>query len=131
MKVIAALSVWQPWAWLIANGHKDVENRGWAPNDDRIGSRFAIHASKRRVTKEEYEEFLKIVQEKGIKRFPKSIDEFDYGAILATAVLHAVSRNSKSYWAQRGAWHWKLISVKKLKPRKIRRGFQSWFSVKI
>lgn len=25
-----ALSIRQPWAWLIVNGHKDVENRGWS-----------------------------------------------------------------------------------------------------
>ncbi len=24
-----ALSIRQPWAWLIANGHKDIENRSW------------------------------------------------------------------------------------------------------
>jgi hypothetical protein len=23
------LSIRQPWAWLIVNGHKDVENRSW------------------------------------------------------------------------------------------------------
>jgi hypothetical protein len=26
---LPALSIRQPWAWLIANGHKDVENRRW------------------------------------------------------------------------------------------------------
>ena len=25
-----ALSIRQPWAWLIVNGHKDVENRSWS-----------------------------------------------------------------------------------------------------
>lgn len=24
-----ALSILQPWAWLIVNGHKDIENRNW------------------------------------------------------------------------------------------------------
>jgi hypothetical protein len=27
-----ALSIRQPWAWLIVHGHKDVENRTWATN---------------------------------------------------------------------------------------------------
>jgi hypothetical protein len=27
---MSALSIMQPWAWLIAAGHKDVENRTWA-----------------------------------------------------------------------------------------------------
>ena len=38
-----ALSIRQPWAWLIANGHKDIENRSW--KTDRRG-RIAVHASK-------------------------------------------------------------------------------------
>ena len=27
--MIPALSIRQPWAWLIVNGHKDIENRDW------------------------------------------------------------------------------------------------------
>lgn len=38
-----ALSVRQPWAWLIVNGHKDVENRTW--HSPYIGL-LLIHASK-------------------------------------------------------------------------------------
>lgn len=28
-QLIAALSIKQPWAWLIVNGYKDIENRNW------------------------------------------------------------------------------------------------------
>jgi hypothetical protein len=38
------LSVWQPWAWLIVNGYKDIENRNWWT---RFTGRFLVHASKR------------------------------------------------------------------------------------
>lgn len=38
-----ALSIRQPWAWLIVNGYKDVENREWAT---RIRGRVLIHAGK-------------------------------------------------------------------------------------
>lgn len=38
-----ALSIRQPWAWLIANGHKDIENRDW-PTGFR--GRILIHAGK-------------------------------------------------------------------------------------
>ena len=27
--ITCALTVHQPWAWCVANGHKDVENRSW------------------------------------------------------------------------------------------------------
>lgn len=39
-----ALSINQPWAWLIVNGHKAVENRGW---DTRYRGEFLIHAGKK------------------------------------------------------------------------------------
>jgi len=38
-----ALSIKQPWAWLIANGHKDIENRTWQTN---YRGEFLIHAGK-------------------------------------------------------------------------------------
>lgn len=40
---IFALSVRQPWAWLIVNGHKRVENRTWST---RVRGHVLIHASK-------------------------------------------------------------------------------------
>lgn len=39
-----ALSVKQPWAWLIVNGRKDIENRTWAT---KYRGRVLIHASKK------------------------------------------------------------------------------------
>lgn len=39
-----ALSILQPWAWLIVNGHKDIENRTWSTH--RRG-RFLVHAGKK------------------------------------------------------------------------------------
>lgn len=38
-----ALSIKQPWAWLIVNGHKSVENRDW---DTRFRGEFYVHAGK-------------------------------------------------------------------------------------
>lgn len=44
-----AISLWQPWATLIARGHKAIETRSWAPPDHLIGSGewLAIHATQR------------------------------------------------------------------------------------
>lgn len=39
-----ALSIQQPWAWLIVNGHKDIENRDWFA---RFRGPVAIHAGKK------------------------------------------------------------------------------------
>ncbi len=38
-----ALSIRQPWAWMILHGGKDIENRDWPT---RFRGRFLIHASK-------------------------------------------------------------------------------------
>lgn len=38
-----ALSVRQPWAWLICHGHKDIENRTWATP---FRGKFLVHAGK-------------------------------------------------------------------------------------
>lgn len=47
-----ALSIRQPWAWLIVNGHKDIENRSWPCY--RRGP-IVIHASKG-MTHDEYDD---------------------------------------------------------------------------
>lgn len=39
-----ALSIMQPWAWLIAAGHKDIENRSWPT---RFRGPVLLHAGKR------------------------------------------------------------------------------------
>ncbi|GKS96915.1 ASCH domain-containing protein [Acidovorax sp. SUPP2825] len=39
--MIPALSIRQPWAWLIVNGHKDIENRDWPTN---FRGKLLVHA---------------------------------------------------------------------------------------
>jgi hypothetical protein len=39
-----ALTLWQPYASLVAWGGKIVENRTWLPPTNLLGERFAIHA---------------------------------------------------------------------------------------
>jgi hypothetical protein len=38
-----ALSIRQPWAWLIVNGWKDIENRTWST---KVRGRILVHAGK-------------------------------------------------------------------------------------
>lgn len=54
-----AISLWQPWATLIATGAKQIETRSWATS---YRGPIAIHAAKRKVRKElielaEWEEY--------------------------------------------------------------------------
>ena len=39
-----ALSIRQPWSWLIAAGYKDIENRTWHTN---YRGKFYVHAAKK------------------------------------------------------------------------------------
>lgn len=52
--MIPVLSIRQPWAWLIVNGHKDIENRTW---ETKFRGRVLIHAGKTKPDwdDEEYE----------------------------------------------------------------------------
>jgi hypothetical protein len=45
-----ALSIRQPWAWLILNAGKDIENRSWPT---KLRGRFLVHAASG-MTNEEY-----------------------------------------------------------------------------
>lgn len=44
-----ALSILQPWAWCIVNGHKPVENRAWKPWNPGLKFRgpLLVHAGKK------------------------------------------------------------------------------------
>lgn len=44
-----ALSIMQPWAWLITNGHKDIENRTWKSWNTGLSFRgkCLVHAGKK------------------------------------------------------------------------------------
>jgi hypothetical protein len=51
--VMKALTVWQPWATLIAISAKPYEFRGWKPPQSLVGQRIAIHAGARPVRRAE------------------------------------------------------------------------------
>ena len=44
---VKALSLWQPWASLIADGRKKIETRHWPPPPSLLGQQIAIHAAKK------------------------------------------------------------------------------------
>ena len=39
-----AITLHQPWASLVASGHKTIETRSWRPREGAIGQPLAIHA---------------------------------------------------------------------------------------
>lgn len=85
------LSILQPWAWLIAHGHKDVENRRWST---RYRGSFLIHAGKR--WGEEQREDVELVQ----AMFPEIQlpETFEFGGIIGQATITSCVSDSMSPW---------------------------------
>lgn len=74
-----ALSIQQPWAWLIVQGYKDIENRDWKTH---YRGPFYVHAGKR---------FDKVGYEAVRHDFPQvllpEIHEFERGGIVGAVTL--------------------------------------------
>lgn len=87
---IKALSIQQPWAWLVAQGYKNVENRGW-PTHHR--GPVLIHASKRPdpriadITAAIWERFGILIP-----------DTLEYGGIVGMATIIDCTQRSDSPW---------------------------------
>lgn len=60
--IIDCITVWQPWASLIAIGAKPYEFRGWVPPKQMIGKPLGIHAGARLVQKAEVLDLLDRLQ---------------------------------------------------------------------
>ena len=94
-KGLKAISLHEPWASLIASGHKTLETRSWRPPKRLVGCTIAIHAAKRRPTKED----LRVLQgidpvPEGYQRDPAGVvsptQTTPFGKVLCTARLVAV-----------------------------------------
>lgn len=57
-EAIPALTIWQPWATLIAEGVKPHEFRRWAAPRRLVGKRLAIHAGARPIRRDEVQDLL-------------------------------------------------------------------------
>jgi hypothetical protein len=87
------LSIRQPWAWLIANGWKNIENREWPT---RVRGRFLIHASKG-MTRSEYDACRLFMAGFTTIDLPPFHD-FDRGGIVGEAVLLDCVRQHDREW---------------------------------
>ena len=86
-----ALSIMQPWAWLIVNGYKDIENRDWKTH---YRGRFYVHAGGTR--------FDRVGHADVRRRFPEiplpDIHEFARGGIVGAVTLVDCVAEHASPW---------------------------------
>jgi hypothetical protein len=111
---VKALSVKNPWAYLIIHGFdfgpesggfmiKDVENRTWYTG---YRGPLLIHCSKYLDSNIPWD------------RLPHGVDWKEYnGRIIGGANLINCVKNSKSRWAEPGLWHWVLENPRPLKAK--------------
>jgi|ERR1700757_204893 len=107
-----ALSIRQPWAWLILNAGKDIENREWgntypALHDARrlraSGERFLIHTGSG-MTRDEYEDALDFAHHLSRSHpFPAGLTmpsrtDLPRGGFVGSAVLASVVSEHPSPW---------------------------------
>lgn len=93
-----ALSIRQPWAWLILYAGKDIENRDWPT---KFRGRVLIHASKT-CTKREYEDAMDFMTDRqilqGIGMNIPSIKGMDRGGIVGSVEIVDCVTRSDSPW---------------------------------
>lgn len=118
-----AISVKQPWPEAIMYHGKDIENRGYPPPADLIGQRIALHASKidDPYGRAAIEHMLDITL--------RDDAQWPRGAIVATAVLAGVVRQSESPWFINGQYGWQLTDVRVLRTPLICRGQKRYWPV--
>lgn len=92
-----ALSIRQPWAWLIIHGGKDIENRTW---HTKFRGRFLVHASAG-CTRKQWAEAVSFALEAGLIKHPSevpTIDELQRGGIIGSVELVDSLDTSDSPW---------------------------------
>lgn len=96
-----AISIKQPWASLIVEGVKDIENRTWKCPEKYIGQRVLIHASKTcdkhnwNALNERQKKCLR-----GTELYHLSTIELPYSAIIGSVEIVNCVINYPSIWAE-------------------------------
>ncbi len=89
-----ALTLRPQWAWLVVNGHKDIENRSWRTH---IRGRVWVHAGSTAVSAAEYHAFVGICRQRRIKPYPAR-EEFKTGGIVGSVEVVDCVTKSRSFW---------------------------------
>lgn len=89
-----ALSIRQPWAWLIVNGLKDIENRSWPTH---FRGRIYVHAGKG-MTREEYEAAYDTAVDANIGIELPPFEKLERGGIVGAVDIVDCVNNSESPW---------------------------------
>jgi ASCH domain len=105
---LPAITVRQPWAWLIVNGVKDVECRS---RPIRYRGLLLIHAG---LSVDGFEQNVNWVS----KRYRISVpNELERGGIVGVVEVIDCVESHKSKWFEKGSFGWVLANPRRLKFR--------------
>jgi hypothetical protein len=113
---VKALTVQQPWAWAIAAGHKDVENRTWIT---KHRGPLAVHSSKT-WDRQGMQACRSVLEDMGVVRPGEQVGDrhlLHTGLVLAVVELVDVCDDRRcrcSAWGAIGMAHWKLRDARPL-----------------
>jgi hypothetical protein len=104
-----ALSIKQPWAWLICAGYKDIENRNWFIGRKVasgavdfslvLPTRIFVHAGKTPDFTWDTEDFIKRnLTESQYKDYQAYSNYLTFGAIIGEVDITACVKESESPW---------------------------------
>ena len=118
--MLVCLSVRQPWAWLIINGIKDIENRSFVCH--KRGT-IALHASGQH-TKKEYAAAQSLINDRGLNITLPPIEELVTMAIVGLVDIVDCVTESASPWFT-GEYGWVLANPRPgiPQPQKGQQGF--------
>lgn len=89
-----ALSIRQPWAWLIVNGFKDIENRDWPT---QFKGRIRVHAGKG-MTRDEYEFARDMALDIDHTIPVPAFEELERGGFVGEVTITGCVTDSRSHW---------------------------------
>lgn len=101
-----ALSILQPFAWLIVHGHKDVENRTWYTP---MRGRILVHAGKR-YPRGEHDYYVEWLREEFDLELPR-YEEIPRGALVGAVDIVDCRRNVASPWKDPESWGFVLANA--------------------
>lgn len=107
-ETLKCLTVRQPYAYLIVNGHKDVENRSWSTT---YRGPIIIQSSARVGNIDDFSDLCFDIEDETGITLPA---DFTTGYTEGIVTLSDVVTNSRSIWAESGEYHWILEDPIKL-----------------
>jgi hypothetical protein len=120
--MIPALSIRQPWAWLIVHGFKDIENRDWPTN---FRGRLLVHAGQT-MAHRYYDETCEVLLRMGL--LPASMPAYEdlpRGGLVGWTHVTDCHQHHPSPWKQDGSHGFVLRDSRPISfvPLKGRLGF--------